>query len=570
MITLGTMITHTNTPIKVLRQLSKQPSLAEVIDLIMANRGLAKSEDKKLFLKPKPSLKLSVSELGFDSQKLAKAADKLAQSIRENKSILIYGDYDADGICATAIMWLSLRRFFGHQKVVPFIPNREDHGYGLNPLGLQAALVDKAEATELVITVDNGIVAFEGVEYLNQAGLEVVITDHHQPAQDGSLPATEWFAHSTEISGSAVAWAVVSAVANKLNLDQADIDQWLTQLLDLVALGSIADVMPMIGVNRSLVVDGLAQLTKSQRPGIVALKQVSGIKDKALMSSYHVGYILGPRLNASGRIDDAMNGLRLLCTGNLSQARELAEVLNTVNQERKDLTHRATEHAFQLYEASTQLQQQRIIVMDDELFHEGIVGLIAGKLVERYQKPAIVLAKSGQQAKGSARSISTVSIIDLIREHQDLLIAAGGHKLAAGVSLEVNQIDQFRQQINQTALEQLDEAAFASPIEVETILPLELITQDLYRQIEKLQPFGTSNPRPKFVSRVILDQVWPLGSSGMHYKARLRDWPELELVAFNQPEFENQIEMGVPFDLVYSIGLNTWRGKQTLQLQYKG
>lgn len=530
---------------------SPQSDPASIRSIILNNRHIT---DIDSFLNPPDPLTITPASVGIDQSQL-QASISLIQQARDHKTpILIYGDYDADGITATAILWETLHKQ-GH-IAIPFIPHRQDHGYGLSPAGLEAALATVPQNQKpLIITVDNGISAHQAADICRQRKIDLIITDHHQ--QGKTLPFHTHLIHTDTIAGSAVSWFLAKEISLKAARDT----------LDLVSIGTVADMLPLIGPNRAIVKAGLQALPLTKRVGLQTLYQLAGVDTSLDFSTYHINYIIAPRLNAMGRLSDAMDSLRLLVTNSSSRAQSLSSVLHQTNSHRQELTQAYID----LAESMVGTPQDHLIVIDHPEFHEGIVGLVAGKLVERYYRPAIVLTTSGDISKASARSVPGVDIIQLIRQHQDLLLNAGGHPMAAGFSIQTSKISTFKSTITTTANATISSELLTPSLDIDCILDPAAITVDLYQIIETLKPFGMQNPRPVFASYDLrLTSAYSIGKNRTHLKLIVSHKSKnLDCIGFNLALLYPRIADQTTVSLAYTIDENVWNGRRSLQLQIK-
>lgn len=471
-----------------------------------------KTEDKKLSQIQSPSLLADAD----------KAAKKIADTIRANKRITLVGDYDVDGVSSTAIMV----EFF---KQIPYpleaiIPNRFKDGYGVSPTVLERIDAD------LVITVDNGITAVEAANICKERGIELIITDHHTPSDtlpdayaivDPKLSTCNY--PFSEICGAQVAWFILGLLKKELKLN---ID--MKQFLDILAIAIVADIMPLIDINRTLVQEGLKVLMSSNRPASIIIRDF--IK-KSSLSSEDIAFQIAPRINAAGRLEDASIALDFFTAKDTSRAYDLFEELNNLNELRKETEAETTKKAINLAD-----NNDKIIVVADEGWHEGVVGIVAARLVDKFDKPAIVLSCENGSAKGSARSIGDINIYNLIKENKHLLTKFGGHKMAAGLGLNVDNINNFRLAINQSA-KNIDELDFL-PIEgVTGIMPSDEIDLELLNIMEQFEPYGEANPKPLFkIENAYIEEVKLFGREKNHSKIIVKQFEHerktLELIAF--------------------------------------
>ncbi|MDO8570460.1 MAG: single-stranded-DNA-specific exonuclease RecJ, partial [Candidatus Daviesbacteria bacterium] len=406
-------------------------SALELEKQLLVNRGIKTEKQKKEFFNPK----MEDYEKDFNLSGIAIAKKRILKAIKNQELIIVYGDYDADGICGTAVLYLGLSSLGA--TVLPYIPHREKEGYGLSEEGLDDA---KAQGASLVITVDNGIVAIKQAKYAKKIGLDLIITDHHLPLD--KKPDALAIVHSTKMCGTAAGWCLVKKLVTW------DLAQ---ELLDLVALATIADMVPLLGVNRVLVKAGLKQMNQTKKVGLLALIKDAGL-NLGSIGTYEVGYIIGPRLNAKGRLEHALDALRLLCTKDLEKAKKLAKILSDTNDKKKQLVEDAILEAREMIKISYlgSGMQKKILVLHSKNWIPGIVGLVAGRIAEEYNLPTIAISLGEIESKGSARSIKGVNIVETIRMCSEFLIDVGGHPQAAGFTLETTKIETFKQKLEKT------------------------------------------------------------------------------------------------------------------------
>jgi single-stranded-DNA-specific exonuclease len=368
------------------------------------------------------------------------------------------------------------------------------------------------------------------------------------------------------LCASGIAYFVAKTSVSTMNYELRATNSWL----ELAAIATITDLLPLTGINRSIVKYGLESLNQTSRVGLKALFEAAGVEK---ITPYEIGYMIGPRLNASGRIDSALTALRLLCTHNEEKAREYAQILDQLNKERQEMTEEMSEHAKENYEFQRSAEPlriknyaERIIVVDDEKYHQGIIGLIAGKLVEKYYLPAIVIAKGQEVSKASARSIFGFNIIEAIRSCESLLINAGGHPMAAGFSIETNKISNFKFQISNYAQRNISADTLRRSLKIDRILELQEINMNLYQQIVQMAPFGMGNPEPVFASSGIIQNLRTVGAEGKHLKLAIDDF---DAIFFNGGHFLPQLKIGQKIKLAYSLALDTFNGNNKLQLKVR-
>lgn len=470
-------------------------SLEQLQELMMQRLDLTESAQQQFFFNPPHPQNLAPEQTALDSDQLKLAKEIINQAIASDQKILIFGDYDCDGITSTALLWEVLYRLGA--KATPFVPQRAD-GYGISVETLQK-IWDK-EQYDLVITVDNGIVAHPAIEWLKERQVKVIISDHHQPSD--TTPPANAIVHSTNFAGVGVVWYLALALA----------PEFANDYLDLVALGTVADQIPVVGPNRSMVVHGLQALRQAERPSLQILAQISGSNlEQAVVST--IGFQLAPRINATGRLGDPMDALRALLDRNSTTLTKRWQAINDLNQQRQNATAEALEQST----AGIVTKPADNLVICRGEFEEGIIGLIAGKLAEQYQKPAIVLSSTDELYKASCRSPASVDITKLLRSlPTELFISLGGHAQAAGFSLPSLNWEDFVK-LSVEAASKLDTDLFTPQIEVLGTLDWSLINLSTIQTLRKFAPFGNANEPPLFViDNFVVDQIKPVGKTASH------------------------------------------------------
>ncbi len=513
-----------------------------IVKLLLQNRNIKTKQEIDNFINPKDPEKIKFKDLGI-TDKLLKQVIKRLELVKKNKEkIIIYGDYDADGVCATAILWEAMYKL-GYD-VMPFIPDRFEDGYGIKAESVQR-LKDQDEKLSLIITVDNGIVGYEGIEKAKKLGIGVIVVDHHQKGE--SKLATNYVLHSTLVCGSGLAWFLAGELGDKNGLD-------------LVTIGTIADQMPLLGINRSLVKFGLPILTKTKRIGLQKLFKDSKI-DK--VGVYEVGYIIAPRINAMGRLAQATDSLRFLCTRDPKKAEGFNKLLNDTNIERQKIVDEVVTRV--LKETSN---DDRIIVVSGS-YHEGVIGLASGKVTEKYYKPSIVLSENGEISKASARSINGFNIIEAIKE-TELILEGGGHPMAAGFSIETAKIEEFRLKINEISRTKLTDEILERKLKIDLELSFDLINEELVEDLKKFEPSGQGNYSPVFLSsKVLVKEVKPVGQEGKHLKLKLeQNGIVFDAIAFGFANSQ-RLKANDVVSCAYSVEENIWNSKTSIQLKIK-
>lgn len=514
------------------------------LKLLLKNRQIT---DVDNFLKPSfPESKLSSK----------KVVGTIQNYLDKQKNILIYGDYDVDGLTSTAILWQSLYPL--NKNVLPFIPHREKDGYGFKSKSFFRLESEKKIKFDLLITVDNGIVAdaeFAKIKAKNP-NIKIVVIDHHLAG--GKIKNVDALFHSTSTSASALAWLIARSFSK-------------TADLSLAALGVVADCQPLSDLNRSIVVHGLQELKVNPSPGLKKLMEISGVKlDK--LSVYDLGFLLGPRLNAVGRLSDPTDALRLLCSRNSLEAGKYAEVLNNFNKERQDLQ----KESIDLADKNINIKNKVIFIADS--FNPGIIGLIAGRLTEKYALPSIIIAKNGEVAKGSCRSIPEVNIIDVLRKFSELFVDLGGHPGAAGFSILDKNIPKLQKKLlNYFSINLLNYSPQKS-LTIDAKMDFSAINLTNIKLIKSLQPFGIGNPEPLFLfENLKIESKKILGQTQSHLKLKVsgmacppnRETVGVDAIAFKKADLDKDLKIGDSINLIASLDANVWNNHTLPQLVVK-
>ncbi len=522
----------------------------EIIKALFENRGLKTTKHREEFLNPKNPYKLTPKEIGISSVQLIKALKRIKKAIKNKEKVIVYGDYDTDGVCATAIMWEALNRLGA--EVMPYIPQREE-GYGL-----KVEVIDRMakDGVKLIMTVDQGIVHSRQVSHAKKLGVEVIITDHHQPG--GKKPRTVALIHTTDLAGAGVAWFLANWLTKKINPKKKP------HGLDLATIGTITDMVPLVGPNRSIVKFGLKSVRKTKRLGLLSLYQFAGI-DKEKIGAYEVGFIIGPRINASGRMDDPMEALRLVCTRDEDRAISLAQKINRKNKERQELTRQTSIHARNLW--LKQDGQSALIFVYHQSYEHGVVGLVASKLKDEFYRPAVVLAPRKDFWVASARSVDEFNIVEAIRELKNLIGEHGGHKRAAGFSVASEKLEEVKKRLVNNAEKSLDKSKLTPRLEIDAEVELTDLNLAFYQELEKFAPFGMGNSQPVFVSRqVMVSNLKAVGAERQHLKFWVSGF---EAIAFGKGDLLPQLSPDKPVDIAFNFLLNRWNNREKLELRVK-
>lgn len=542
-----------------------------LFDRILTARGLS-GNLKTEFLNPKYENKHDP----FLLPDMEKAVKRLILAHKKQEKITIYGDYDIDGLTATALL-LDALSSFGFKNVDSFIPNRFTDGYGLTIDSIEA--IAKSGAT-LVITVDCGSLSFEEIEKANELGVDVVVTDHHsvgdkQPSAVAVInPKRDGHKYPfIDLAGVGVAFKLVQALQiefNKVNNPSTrkvrsglafGQEKWL---LDLVALGTVCDVVSLTDENRTNVYWGLEVLKKTRRPGLRALMAVARV-EKNKVNSRTLGFALGPRMNASGRLETAKYALDMLTTKDSSEALELAQKLDDMNYKRRKDQDKIMIEAIEQAEKYT---DDPVLVVSAAGWNHGIIGIVAAKLLEKYKKPTFVLEEMGFESKGSARSYGDFSAVEAVRVSDDILLSGGGHKLAAGVRLKTANIEAFRKRVNEfyKSKKLKNQAELLSP-HADATAKLSEVTEELIKQVETLEPFGNGNPEPILKSEnLLVVGVRKMGDKNQHIKIQVEDedGTRMQMLAFGAPE-HYFVEAGDKIDVLFKPMFNEWQGNVAVE-----
>lgn len=535
--------------------------LSEKIVNILQHRGIDSSEAFNKYLNPR------IEDL-YDPF-LLKGMDILVEEVNavkeKNGKIVIYGDYDVDGITSISTLYI----YFKSQGIAVdyYIPNRFDEGYGVNTEALNKI---KEMGCDLLITVDCGITSVDEATHAKSIGLPLIITDHHEcqevlpeclciinPKQDDCTYPFDMLA------GAGIALKIVQALSGDAFKEQYH------NYMEIAAIGTIADIAPIVDENRIIAKYGLKALEGTKNIGLKSLIEVADLSGKELNCG-HIGFGLGPRLNAAGRVDSAELGVKLLTTVSLHEGQSISEELNQLNKQRQEMEQGIIEACIQQVE-ERHLESDKILVLSGEDWHTGVIGIVASRIAERYYKPTIILNVEDGVAKGSARSVGSFSIFDAMNDSKALFNKFGGHKAAAGVSMPADNLEQFKRDINIYASNTMTSKDFYPRVNIDSEVSSEDIAHDFAESIDSLKPFGLGNPKPCFVySGLTVDTVRWLGKEQQHLKLSVHDGARVyECIKFNGSEDERKIRTGDEIDVVFTLDINKFRGVETLQFALK-
>lgn len=535
--------------------------LHPVLAQVLYNRGIKDYETAIDFLEGKDPQYNAMQMKGMQ-----KALARIRHAIKNKENIVVYGDFDADGVTSTALLVQTLQALGAN--VTPYIPHRVDEGYGLNT---PALLHLKETGTDLVITVDCGVRSVDEVKIAMDAGLDIIVTDHHSigdaipPALAVINPKQDDCRYPEKmLAGVGIAFRLAESLikvetANSRNAPTITRED----LLDLVAIGTVADLAPLDKVeNRSLVLQGLEVLNRAQRPGVYELLRVSGV-EPGEVDATAIGYSLGPRINAAGRLESAMTAYKLLSTHDIEEAHQLAEALQELNTQRQEMTQIAQDEARILAAADAELP---LIFAAAPDFKPGIVGLVAGRLTEEFYRPSIVIEQGEEESRGSCRSIPEVNITEVLDECADLLVRHGGHAQAAGFTIKTANIPAFKEKLMELVQKRLQKQLVEPTITADSRVQLSYATLELAQALQKLEPTGFANPAPLFISeRLRVVDYRGVGKENKHLKLRVSDGPvSADAIGFGLGHWTRTMPTYV--DLIYYLQVNEWNGRVTAQL----
>ncbi len=533
-----------------------------LFERILAARGLNDVSARQAFLSPDYA---ATKYDPFLLSEMDKAVARLVLARQHQEKVVIYGDYDIDGLSATALL-LDAFHSFGFQHLDAFIPNRFVEGYGMT-----IGAVDKVRdmGAQLIVTVDCGSLCHTEIAYAAELGIDTVVTDHHNiaPTRPPAVATVnpKYADHEypfRDLCGAGVAFKLVQALQTRLDGLPDGHEKWL---LDLVALGTVCDIVTLADENRANVYWGLEVLKKQRRTGLKALMAVSGIEPE-IVNARHLGFGLGPRMNAAGRLDTAQHSLDMLTATDGIEALAASEKLEAFNVERRSIQDEIFKQAC---EQADVMADDRVLVVASEGWNHGVIGIVASKLVETYKKPVFIIGIRGDTATGSARSFGDFSAADAVRAADDIILRGGGHSAAAGVTLEAAQIPAFRRRVNEfyDSLNLSDQVRFLQPSADVEIKDFAEITEELVEQIARMEPFGNGNPEPILkIARAVVASVRRMGANGQHVKMTLRDADgrTLQMLAFNAPKSFFR-ETGDEIAVWFQPNINEWNGARIVE-----
>ncbi len=540
--------------------LTSSLKIPPIIAQLLINRKITTPKEANNFLNPTME---DISD-PFLLKDMDKAVVRIKEAILKKQNIIIYGDYDADGITSTSLLFRVLIRMGA--KVITYIPNRLSEGYGMNITSLKK-LSDKN--IKLLIAVDCGTGSKVEVDYLKSVGIDAIIVDHHR-VQKESFPHNAFAVINPFQEGCAHNFKNLAAVGLVYKLCWALFGKrsLADEYLDLVSIGTVSDVVNMLGENRILTKFGLEGLKDTKNIGLKALMKASSLKSDSLNTT-HIGYILGPRINAVGRISTPETALRLLTTEDELEAEELAKKLNLENRSRQNIEEKILKDALSQIESRVNFTDHKVIVLENEAWHPGVIGIVASRIVERFYRPTIMIALEANKGKGSARSIRDFHLFDAISQCEHLLDGFGGHESACGISIHKDMIEDFRVHINSIAKGILTPEHLVPKLDIDMSMPVGGLSESVVEGISRLAPFGIGNPRPLFSSSKLKLKLPPKKISKSGVKMWVTDGKyTYEAIGFG-PQVEFVPGLNTPFNIAYVPSIHSWQGIKTIQLDIK-
>lgn len=553
--------THESVPQEII---NKYPELSEITVQLLYNRKITEQSDVDVFLNPDYGQDQHDPYLFVDMEK---AVNRIDEALRKGEKIVVHGDYDADGVCGSTVLYITLKELGGDVSV--YLPHRDTEGYGLN-----MNTIDKLakEKTDLIITVDCATSNLEEIAAASEKGMDVIVTDHHSQPPELPKEAIAILNPKLEretypfqyLAGVGVAFKVAQALIAKYELGEA-FEKWL---LDLVAISTVTDFVQLTGENRVFLKYGLIVLQKNRRPGLRNLMELVG-KNPHDIDEQTIGFQIGPHINAAGRIDHANMAFNMLVEEDETAAKEAAIDLQRTNRERQKLSAKMSKEAL----AQAELQKDEyIIIVESEDWPPGLVGLVAGKVVSTYNKPAYVITRMGGDIVGSGRSIEQFHLVDALQSMDEVFSKYGGHPQACGFTLkDVESLDEFKTRMRARAREILEGQDLRKTLSIETELTIDQIDWDLVDSVSQLAPYGQGNPEPVFATRgAHVDSFAQIGKQKNHLRLNVsQNGVRRQCIAFGMGEVADELEVGARIDIAYTVGINEWNGNREVQLQIK-
>lgn len=536
--------------------------VSKTICKILTQRGFESYNQSKNYFVPN----LQLLHDPFLMKDMNKAVSRIDKAISSQEKILVFGDYDVDGTTSVASMYSFMSEIYNAQNIDYYIPHRYREGYGVSQAGIDFAA---ANNFTLIVCLDCGIKSVELIDYANLLGIDFIICDHHLPGE--KIPdavavlnpkQTDCVYPYKDLCGCGVGFKLMTALAKHYNLP----DDMVYKYLDLVATAIAADIVPMTGENRILAYFGLLKINTNPLPGFKALMELASIKN--VMTITNVVFVIAPRVNAAGRMDDAKKAVQLFIEKDVEKAKEFAEMLHSDNKERKDADSTITEDALQMMADDILLQNKKTCVVYNEYWHKGVVGIVASRLIEHYHRPTIVLTKSGDYIAGSARSVKGFNLYEAIYECKDLLVAYGGHFAAAGLTMHKDNLTAFVQRFEEVVSATIPDHLLIPEIVIDAEINFAEITENFYGIVCRMEPFGPENMRPVFLAKNCVDFGYSKVLKEAHIKFVLRQHETiLNGIGFNMADKFSLLQNQKNVDVVFTLDENEWNGNKTIQLK---
>ncbi len=542
--------------------LQKALNITYPICKVLVQRGIDTFDKAKNFFRPQ----LSRLHDPFLMKDMHKAVNCILNAIEQQEKILVFGDYDVDGTTSVASMFRFLKKIYTEENIAFYVPHRYREGYGVSKLGIDFA---KKNNFKLIISLDCGIKSIDLISYANSLDLNFIVCDHHMP--DDELPPAVAILNPKqkdcnypykELCGCGVGFKLITAITQRLDLPE---EEYLCYL-DLVVTAIGADIVPITGENRILAYYGLRKLNTNPIPGIKALIELSGVTKK--FSINNVVFIIAPRVNAAGRMDDASKAVMMFIEDDFKKAMQYAEMLHSDNTDRKEADSTITEEAFAMIEGDEVLLNRKTTVVFQSHWHKGVVGIVASRLIEKYYRPTIVLTQSGDFVGGSARSVPGYNLYEAIHACREHLIGYGGHFAAAGMTMHLQNLEAFSNKFEEVVSSNIEPHLLIPEIRIDAEISFKNITKNFYDIISQMEPYGPDNLRPVFITKNVLDTSWSKIVKELHIRFVVKqDDKVLTGIGFNMAEKFHLLQMKKPVDIVYTIDENEWNGEVNLQLK---
>ena len=564
---------------EVVAALASQLNINKTLANLLVHRGISTFDQARLFFRP------SVTDLHdpFLMRDMDKAIDRMDLAIKNNEKIMIYGDYDVDGTTAVALVYSFLKKFYNNVDF--YLPDRYKEGYGISTAGIEYAAINDFR---LIIALDCGIKSNDKVADAKKLGVDFIICDHHRPGDE--LPnacavldpkRADCTYPFDELSGCGIGFKLISGYAQRHKIPFKEIEEFL----DLVAISTAADIVPLVGENRILVHYGLKQLNYKPRHGVKAILEMEKVPlymdvldDDRRVPHYNLTvndlvFILGPRINAAGRIDDARHAVELLISENPAIAIANSLRIKEHNDERKSLDVKITQEAFDMIQIDSEFARRRSTVLFNPEWHKGVIGIVASRMTEKYYRPTIILTESNGLATGSARSVKDFDVYNAIERCSDLLEQFGGHMYAAGLTMKIEHIEEFKTRFEEIVSSTIEENSLTQEIEIDAVIKLSEITPSFFNVLKQFAPFGPGNMSPVFRSDNVRDTGLSRIVGNNHLKLNLAEDETrrfgLDGIAFQMGQHFSFISRKIPFDICYAIEENTYNNKTSIQMNVK-